>query len=206
MSGAEPALIMAAAEAAAAAAPTAAAATAATALPAAGMAATGGLLGTGATAFGSAAMPALGIEALAAPTLEASLAAGLPAAATPFSTGAAAFGPSAELAGSFMGPSTSLWSGASEVPMADKLGYRVGNLGNNAMSGMGKMFNPQNMMMNGMKMAGQGLLGGQQQPAPAGRPNLQAAQDVRSLVPTYGSEREKQKRDELLKQMMMGMR
>lgn len=68
-------------------------------------------------------------------------------------------------------------------------------------AGMAKMFTPEAMMMNGMKMAGQGLLGGQQQPMPHAMPSMQTGGDYRSLVPQSGSDYRK-RRDELLKRML----
>jgi len=195
VSGAEPLLVaeLAGPELLASLAPEAAAA----ALPAGGMAATGGMLGTGASAFGGAgALSGLGLEG-AGLGMEGALSAGMPASLTPFSS--LAMGPSPELAGSFVGAPSSLWSGSTEVPFMDRMGARAAAMGSNLKAG----FNPQNLMLGGMKMAGQGLLGGQQQ-MPHSAPNLQMQQYQAVQPPMTMDEAKRKRRDELLRQMLGG--
>jgi type IV secretion system protein TrbL len=79
---------------------------------------------------------------------------------------------------------------AKPLTMGDKLGMLAA-----------RMPGKEAMMMNGMKMAGQGLLGGQQQQMPHAMPSMQTGGDYRSLVPQPGSDYRK-RRDELLKRML----
>ena len=196
MSGAESLLVaeLAGPELLASLAPEAAAA----ALPAGGMAATGGMLGTGASAFGGAgALSGLGLEG-AGLGMEGALSAGMPASLAPFSS--LAMGPSPELAGSFVGAPSSLWSGSTEVPFMDRMGARAAAMGSNLKAG----FNPQNLMLGGMKMAGQGLLGGQQQQIPNHAPSMQMQPYQPVQVPQTLDEARRKRRDELLRQMLGG--
>ena len=175
--------------AAAAAAPEVAAGTAAAgaaALPAAGMTATGGLLGTGAGAFaGADALAGLGLgaEGLGGGM---AMSAGLPASAAPFT---ATTMPS--MIGSFGLGDATAYGMAQPLTMGDKLGMFANRM----------MPSKEAMMMNGMKMAGQGLLGGQQQQMPHAMPSMQTGGDYRSLVPQSGGDYRK-RRDELLKRML----
>lgn len=186
MSGMEPAVIAAMAPellatSAAAAAPEVALA----ALPAAGMTATGGLLGTGAGAFaGADALAGLGLgaEGLGGGM---AMSAGLPASAAPFT---ATTMPS--MIGSFGLGDATAYGMAQPLTMGDKLGMLAA-----------RMPGKEAMMMNGMKMAGQGLLGGQQQQMPHAMPSMQTGGDYRSLVPQSGGDYRK-RRDELLKRML----
>ena len=189
MSGMEPAVIAAMAPellatSAAAAAPEVALA----ALPAAGMTATGGLLGTGAGAFaGADALAGLGLgaEGLGG-GMGAAMSAGLPASAAPFT---ATTMPS--MIGSFGLGDATAYGMAQPLTMGDKLGMLAA-----------RMPGKEAMMMNGMKMAGQGLLGGQQQQQmPHAMPSPQSGGDYRSLVPQSGGDYRK-RRDELLKRML----
>ena len=189
MSGMEPAVIAAMAPellatSAAAAAPEVALA----ALPAAGMTATGGLLGTGAGAFaGADALAGLGLgaEGLGG-GMGAAMSAGLPASAAPFT---ATTMPS--MIGSFGLGDATAYGMAQPLTMGDKLGMFANRM----------MPSKEAMMMNGMKMAGQGLLGGQQQQMPHAMPSMQTGGDYRSLVPQSGGDYRK-RRDELLKRML----
>lgn len=68
--------------------------------------------------------------------------------------------------------------------------------------GLSKAMSPQSMMLNGMKMAGQSMMGGQQQQQHAApMPNLQA-QQYQPLTAGNSSEEYRKKRDELLKRML----
>ena len=182
MSGAEPLLVaeLAGPELLASLAPEAAAA----ALPAGGMAATGGMLGTGASAFGGAgALSGLGLEG-AGLGIEA---AGLPASLAPFSAMSA---PST--IGSYgLGEAASY--GAAPFTMGDRFGMMAK-----------RMMDPQALMMNGMKMAGQGLLGGQQQQFPNHAPSMQMQPYQPVQVPQTLDEARRKRRDELLRQMLGG--
>ena len=190
-------IAMAAAEAATAAT---AATAAATALPAAGMAATGGLLGTGAGAFGASALPAgLGtLEGLSAgggllgsagQGIGGSMAAaGMPASTAPFS---AMLSPST--LGSYgLGDATA--SGmAQPLTMGDHMGMFAKRM----------MPSGKDMMLNGMKMAGQAMSQPQQQAAPQGRAQSPyQGQQQQPLAPMSQAEAQRKKRDELLRQMM----
>lgn len=153
--------------------------------------------GTAATAGTAGAMS--GAMAAGAPALfgEGLLAAG---------TGAAgAFGPTAAQAGLLgmaSAPSTlggiaaaggaPFASGASFLPVAGSPGL-LGGFG----SGMGK-----DLMLNGMKMAGQAMSQPQQQPAPQGRAQSPYQGQQQPMAPTNTLEAQRKKRDELLRQMM----
>ena len=193
-------LIAVAAEAAATAAAGTAATAAATALPAAGMAATGGLLGTGAGAVGASALPA-GLGALeglgagggllgsAGQGIGGSLAAaGMPASTAPFS---AMLSPST--IGSYGLGDATAYGMAEPLTMGDRMGMFAKRM----------MPNKDQMMLNGMKMAGQAMSQPQQQPAPQGRAQSPyQGQQQQPMAPTNTLEAQRKKRDELLRQMM----
>lgn len=190
-------LIAMAAEAAASAAAGTAATAAATALPAAGMAATGGLLGTGAGAFGASALPA-GLGALegAGGGLLGSVgqgmggslaAAGMPASTAPFT---AMLSPST--IGSYGLGDATAYGAASPLTMGDHMGMFAKRM----------MPSGKDLMLNGMKMAGQAMSQPQQQPAPQGRAQSPYQGQQQPMAPTNTLEAQRKKRDELLRQMM----
>ena len=82
----------------------------------------------------------------------------------------------------------------------DRMGARAAAMGSNLKAG----FNPQNLMLGGMKMAGQGLLGGQQQQFPNHAPSMQMQPYQPVQVPQTLDEARRKRRDELLRQMLGG--
>ncbi len=114
-------------------------------------------------------------------------AAGLPASLAPFSAMSA---PST--IGSYgLGEAASY--GAAPFTMGDRFGMMAK-----------RMMDPQALMMNGMKMAGQGLLGGQQQQFPNHAPSMQMQPYQPVQVPQTLDEARRKRRDELLRQMLGG--
>jgi len=233
-------LLAMAAEAAASAAAGTAATAAATALPAAGMAATGGLLGTGAGAFGASALPA-GLGALeglgagggllgsAGQGIGGSLAAaGMPASTAPFSamlspstigsyglgeaaTGAAGNAASGGLAQQFPGVTEFMQNNGMLGHVTDATGgmetatTNPNNVGGGLLGNIKNKFgamNGKDLMLNGMKMAGQAMSQPQQQPAPQGRAQSPYQGQQQPMAPTNTLEAQRKKRDELLRQMM----
>lgn len=152
----------------------------AAALPAGGMGATGGLLGTGASAFGGASpfMASLGADT---GMMGAMSSAGMPASLASFSSPASAIG-------SF-GLGDAAAYGAQPFGMGDRLGM------------MAKRMGGQNMGMMGLKMAAGSMMQPQQQ-MPHSPPNLQMHQFQPVGGISMTSDEQRKKRDQLLRQML----